>query len=161
MLKTSLTIIAAAGCLAACGQNTGTSSQAASGAVPTEAQAAPGANAKALLAALPAPYSSGDIENGRRVFMRCQACHTTGEGEPNSQGPNLWGVFGRKVASKADYVYSDALKAQSWTWDAPLIDAWIAGPMKAVPGTKMSFVGVPDARDRIDLVAYLKTITSK
>ncbi|RZJ26433.1 MAG: cytochrome c family protein, partial [Brevundimonas sp.] len=45
-----------------------------------------------LLAALPAPYNQGDLENGRRVFARCRSCHTVTEGGPNMTGPNLYGV---------------------------------------------------------------------
>jgi cytochrome c len=164
MLRTSLTIAAAAGLLAACGHHNETGSAqapAASGAAPAEGAAPTSAQVKALLATLPAPYASGDVDNGRRVFIRCQACHTATEGGPNLMGPNLWGLFGRKVASKADFNYSDALKAQSWTWDAQHLDAWIKDPRKTAPGTNMSFAGVPDDKDRIDVIAYLKTVTSK
>lgn len=136
-------------------QAVATSSAAPQAAGPTDAQL------KALVASLPAPYSTGDIDNGRRVFARCQVCHTTVEGGPNLIGPNLWGLFGRKVASKADFPYSDALKAQPGAWDAARLDAWISDPRKVAPGTKMSFAGVPDAKDRIDVIAYLKTATSK
>ena len=75
-------------------------------------------------------------------------------------GPNLYGVFGRKVASKADYAYSAALSAKSWTWDAEHLDGWLKSPRTYVPGTKMSFYGVPDDQDRRDLIGYLKVGTS-
>lgn len=174
MHKISLTAVLAAALLAGCGQKQDQTEPppapqngAASGA--PEANAAPPAaeapalsvHDKALLASLPPPYNTGDVEHGHIVFARCQVCHTVTEGGPDLIGPNLWGVFGRKVASKAGYSYSDAIKAKSWTWDAQHIDSWITDPRQIAPGTKMSFVGLADPKDRIDVIAYLKTATSK
>ena len=170
MLKTSLTIALAAALFAGCGQTQqAASSQAetqstapeASSVEPAAEAPALSAHAKAQLASLPAPYDTGDVEHGKIVFARCQVCHTVTEGGPDLLGPNLWGLFGRKVASKLGYAYSDALKSKSWTWDAQHIDAWITDPRQAAPGTKMSFVGLSDPKDRIDVIAYLKTATSK
>jgi cytochrome c len=70
-------------------------------------------------------------------------------------GPNLHGVFGRKAGSLAGFTYSDAMKGAGWTWDAQHLDAWLAGPQKLLPGTKMTFVGLTNAKDRIDVIAYL------
>src|SRR5271170_5065865 len=80
---------------------------------------------KALVASLPAPYNTGDVDNGKHRFVQCAACHTITEGGPNLTGPNLYGVFGRKAGGKADYNYSDGLKAAGFTWDAARIDQWI------------------------------------
>ncbi|MEO8248730.1 MAG: cytochrome c family protein, partial [Burkholderiales bacterium] len=33
---------------------------------------------------------------------------------------------------------------------------FLAKPLAVVPGTAMTYDGVPDARDRSDLIAYLK-----
>ena len=174
MLRTSLTITLAAILLAGCGQRQEAASSQAettpapAGTAPEASSAQPAAEApalsahdKALLASLPAPYNAADVEHGRIVFARCQVCHTVTEGGPDLIGPNLWGVFGRKVASKAGYTYSDALKSKSWTWDAQHIDTWITDPRQVAPGTKMSFIGLADPKDRIDVIAYLKTATSK
>ncbi len=114
---------------------------------------------KAAVATLPAPFNTGDPVNGKRIFARCRACHTVEQGGPNMTGPNLWGVFGRKAGSKPDYGYSDAMKAQAYAWDAPHLDAWLSAPATTVPGTKMTFIGLNDPKDRIDLIAYLKTAT--
>ena len=75
-------------------------------------------------------------------------------------GPNLWGIFGRKAGSDATFTYSDDLKNAGWTWDADRIDKWITNPRAVLPGTKMTFIGMPDANDRRDVVAFLKTQTS-
>jgi cytochrome c len=75
-------------------------------------------------------------------------------------GPNLYGVFGRKAGAAANFSYSDGLKAAGWTWDAAHIDTWITNPKAMVDGTRMSFVGVKDPKDRADVIAYLKVATS-
>ena len=76
------------------------------------------------------------------------------------QGPNLHGIFGRKAGSKAGYAYSDAVKNAGFTWDAEHLDKWLASPREDLPGTKMTFAGLKDPKDRIDLIAYLKAETS-
>lgn len=121
----------------------------------TEAQKA------ALVAALPAPYNGGDIAHGKQLFAVCKACHTLVEGGANMTGPNLWGVFGRKVAASAGFNYSDAMKAATFSWDAVQMDKWIEKPSAMIPGTKMTYAGMKTPQDRIDLIAYLQSETSE
>ena len=104
------------------------------------------------------PAFSADIGNGKGVFSRCAACHTNNKGGPNGVGPNLFGVVGRKAASKPDFSYSPALKSSRIVWTPQKLDAWIANPAKLVPGTRMVFAGVSDAKQRADLIAYLGTL---
>ena len=113
-----------------------------------------------LLAELPAPYNTADPERGRSLFALCSACHTVAKGGANMAGPNLHGVFGAKAASKPGFAYSAPLKASGWTWDPAHLDTWVTDPVKTLPGTKMVFVGVKDARQRADLIAYLKVASS-
>ena len=115
------------------------------------------ANQAAALADLPAPYNTGDPDNGHAKFALCQACHTIVVGAPNSVGPNLNGVIGRKAGTLAGYTYSDAMKKADWIWDPQHLDTWLTAPSQMVPGTKMTFIGLPNAKDRIDVIAYLKT----
>ena len=118
-----------------------------------------GDDEKKAQAALPAPYNTADLSNGESKFALCGTCHTVVEGGPNMTGPNLQGVFGRKAASKADFKYSDALKATGWTWDAAHVDTWITDPKVALPGTKMTFAGLKDPKDRTDVIAWLMVQT--
>lgn len=163
-----LTIAAAAlaAALAGCGKsptnnqsdqtqaNSSSQPTAGAGAEPTEAQK------KAALASLPAPYNTGDLSNGEAKFAVCKSCHTLAPGGPDMTGPNLNGVFGRKVATKAGFNFSDALKAQSFTWDPQHLDTWLTDPKAMVPNTKMTFPGFKDPKDRIDVIAYLKAETT-
>lgn len=134
--------------LAAC--NPGTGAPDAEGAAKTAA----------LMAALPAPYNTADLANGKQAFQLCAACHTAIEGGANMTGPNLYGVFGRKAASAATYKYSPVLKAAGWIWTPAQLDKWLASPQTTLPGTKMAFVGLKDAKTRTDLIAYLHVVSS-
>jgi cytochrome c len=143
--------------LAACSKDGGGSGEAPASAPasapPTDAEKA------AALAALPAPYNTGDLSNGQRKFALCRSCHTITEGGPDLTGPNLYGVFGRTAGTKDGYRYSDAVKAAGFAWDAQHLDKWLADPRGFMPGTKMTFAGLHDAKDRVDLIAYLKVET--
>ena len=112
-----------------------------------------------ILASLPAPYNAADIENGKRKFALCRSCHTLAEGGPNMTGPNLYGIFGHKAGSHGDYAHSDALKGSGIVWDGAQMDKWIADPKAMVPGNKMTFLGIKDAKDRTDIIAYLMVET--
>ena len=114
----------------------------------------------AALASLPAPYNTGDVDNGHAKFALCMACHTAVAGGPNMTGPNLHGIFGRKAGTAPGFSYSDAMRTAGWTWDAEHLDTWLSGPAKTLPGTKMTFAGLPNPKDRIDVIAYLKVVTS-
>lgn len=164
-LTIAATVLAAALAvpLAGCGKSTAskpsdqtqaTSSNQATPAEPTAEQK------KQAIASLPAPYNTGNLDNGEAKFAVCKSCHTLTPGGPDMTGPNLNGVFDRKVASKADFKFSDALKAQSFTWDVQHLDTWLTDPKAMVPGTKMTFPGFKDPKDRIDVIAYLKAETS-
>jgi len=152
--------------LTACGKSGGAAQNQAT--APTEAPtAAPVAAApltseqkKVLLAGLPAAYQAADLDNGQAQFAVCRSCHTLDQGGANVIGPNLHGVFGRRAGSKTDFDYSDDMKKAGWTWDADHLDKWIQNPRGVLPGTKMTYAGMPDAKNRTDLIAYLKTATS-
>ena len=149
-------------CLAGCGPSGGSASNTAATTTPPPAPAPvlTDAQKKALVAQLPAAYQVADLSNGEAKFALCRSCHTTSPGGDDMTGPNLWGIFGRKAGSKAGFTYSDDLKNAGWTWDADRIDKWIANPRAVLPGTKMTFIGLPDANDRRDVVAFLKVQTS-
>lgn len=112
-----------------------------------------------LLAALPAPYNTGDLANGQQQFQLCRSCHTITEGGANMTGPNLYGLFGRQAGTVEKFRYSEPVKAAGFAWDAEHLDKWLADPRGFLPGNRMSFMGVKDAKNRVDLIAYLKVET--
>jgi cytochrome c len=156
MLKSWRWISAAAVlALAACGRP----SEQPSNSAPAPAELTD-AQKKALLAQLPPSFQSADLSNGEAKFAVCRSCHSLSQGGEDMTGPNLWGVFGRKAGNKQGFTYSDDLKGAGWTWDADRIDKWIENPRQVLPGTKMTFIGMPDPKDRADVVAFLKVATS-
>ncbi|CAN5148048.1 cytochrome c family protein [soil metagenome] len=113
------------------------------------------------LAALPAPYNQADLANGEATFARCRSCHTMAAGGSNMTGPNLYGIIGRVAGTREGYHYSTPLKGAGFAWDQARLDQWLTSPRALVPGTKMSFPGLPDATDRRDVVAYLSVEAAK
>lgn len=104
-----------------------------------------------------------DINAGKEVATKCQACHNLDQGGPNMTGPNLFGVVGRPPASHPGFDYSDGMKAfaaKQKIWDFEHINEFITGPQAYIDGTKMTFVGLKQRQDRINVIAYLHTLGS-
>jgi cytochrome c len=108
-----------------------------------------------LTFALAAPaFAAGDEQNGKVIYAQCAACHSLEPGT-DAIGPNLKGIIGRKAGSVDGYVYSPPMRRSSVTWTAETLDGFLIDPQAVVPGTKMPFSGLPTAKDREDLIAYL------
>ncbi len=97
-----------------------------------------------------------DAAAGGMAFQQCAECHSPGSAD--GAGPGLKGVVGRRAGGKAGFAYSPALAKSTLVWDDKTLDAFLANPQKAVPGTSMAYAGDVDAKERADLVAYLKTL---
>ncbi len=98
------------------------------------------------------------VARGKRLYIFCQACHATEESADHKIGPHLADIIDRPVASVEDSTYSAALQEQDFVWNEENLDLWIKQPSALVPGTNMSFVGIPGAELRSALIAYLKTL---
>ncbi|HEV7250108.1 MAG TPA: c-type cytochrome [Shinella sp.] len=118
----------------------------------------------AVLTSLALPFAAhaaeGSAEAGAVVFRKCTACHSADK-PMNKVGPHLVGIVDRPAASLADYGnYSDAMKAAAaggLTWDEATLAAYLAGPRKMIPKTRMAFTGLK-AGDAADVIAYLKSL---
>lgn len=97
---------------------------------------------------------AGDLESGRQVYRKCQACHSLEPGK-NSLGPSLSDILGKKSAAVPNYNYSPALKSANLTWDVATLEAYLTNPQKLVPGNKMPFPGLKNQKERTDVIAYL------
>jgi len=112
-----------------------------------------------LLAAALAPSGvsvAASPARGKLLFLRCASCHDISSSPSPKIGPNLKGVFGRKVASLNGYPYSPALKAQSFVWNEQMLDRWLEKPSDVAPGTAMAFAGLPEKADRDAIIAFLR-----
>ncbi len=99
---------------------------------------------------------TGDAATGKRVYVKCIACHTVLEGQ-NRVGPSLYRIFGREAGSVEGFNYTDANANSSITWTEEIMFAYLENPQEYIPGTRMIFAGLPDPQDRADLIAYLKS----
>jgi cytochrome c len=103
-----------------------------------------------------AASAEGDPAKGEQIYHRCQGCHSI---DRNRIGPMHKGLFGRPAGSVPGFDYSAAMKNSGIVWTAATLDLFLQGPRQMVPGTKMTFVGLPKAQDRADLIAYLEVAT--
>src|SRR3954469_1615725 len=114
----------------------------------------------ASLGALSPPVSAQGVQGastGATLFAsRCAACHSL---DANRVGPMLRGVVGRKVASVADYQYSDALKHVHGQWDARRLEKWLRDPQSVAPGTRMAF-SLDSTTDRQAVIQYLASMSA-
>jgi cytochrome c2 len=99
-----------------------------------------------------------DAAEGERVFKsQCSICHSPQAGR-NIIGPSLSGVVGRHSGMIANFRYSSANRASGLVWNPATLDRYLAAPGQVVPGTLMTYPGLPDAHKRSDLIAYLATL---
>ena len=100
-------------------------------------------------------FASTNADDGAKVFKKCAACHSIAEGGANKIGPALWGVIGRKAGSVPNYKYSKAMAAYSKNWSFEEMNGFLIKPKDWIKGTKMSFAGLKNAKDRAAVILYL------
>ena len=113
------------------------------------------------LAALTAAQSAPPANNalGKRMYIRCAACHTVSASGPRKVGPHLQAVVGRKAGAVAGFNYSPAMKGSKIVWTDANLDKWLQRPQSVIPGTTMAFAGMAKPEERKALIAYLKKPT--
>jgi cytochrome c len=108
----------------------------------------------AAIASSSGAAAGGDPGRGEEIYGRCLACHALAF---DRVGPRHCGLFGRRAGSVKGFAYSPAMKSSKIVWNEKTLDRFLANPPKAVPGTTMTYAGIPDAGERADLIAYLKS----
>jgi cytochrome c len=103
--------------------------------------------------------AAADVDQGKRLYLQCRACHSLEKGGINKVGPNLYGFFGQAAGQAEDFAYSDALQESEIVWTPETLDRWLARPSEFLPGNRMVFVGVRRPTDRASLIAYLQQKT--
>lgn len=113
-------------------------------------------------ASLASADGHGDPDEGQKTFRRCASCHMIGDDAVNRAGPVLTGVVGAQVGRVEGFRYSNAFKAAGESgavWDEASLDAFLENPRGYLKGNRMSFRGLPDAGDRANVIAYLRTFS--
>ncbi len=100
-----------------------------------------------------AAQAAPDAVRGEQVYGRCLACHAL---DRDRVGPRHCGLLGRRAGSVPGFAYSAAMKKSGLVWDAPTLDRFLKKPLAVVPGSAMTYDGIPDATERRDLIAYLQ-----
>ena len=102
--------------------------------------------------------ADADLEKGGIRAVECGGCHKLGRGEGSATGPPLWNIVGREKASEK-FLYTDAMAALDGKWDFEELNRFLAHPTRSVPGTRMVTGFEPNHQIRIDLIAYLRTLS--
>ena len=96
----------------------------------------------------------GDAGKGEKLFKSlCAVCHSM---SAHGTGPNLKGAYGSEPGKKEGFAYSSALSSGLKKWNDNTLDKYLKSPADYAPGNAMAFAGLANAKDRADVVAYLK-----
>lgn len=98
------------------------------------------------------------VTRGQVVAGQCQSCHSFAAGGNDGIGPNLWGIVGRRVAARASYPYSDALKRLGGSWTPDRLREFVADPDAVAPGSRMATTASYTREELDGLIAYLRTL---
>lgn len=102
---------------------------------------------------------AANAERGANVFRACAACHSTSPGVQLT-GPSLAGIWGNKAGTVAGFDrYTSAMKAANVVWNETTLNRWLRDPRAFIPGTSMTFPGLPDNEARADVIAYLHAVS--
>ena len=104
-------------------------------------------------------FASTSAADGAKIFKKCAACHSIAQGGGNKIGPALWGVLGRKAGTVSGYKYSKSMVAYGKPWSFEEMNGFLTKPKDWIKGTKMSFVGLKNAKERAAVILYMNENT--
>jgi len=103
--------------------------------------------------------STMEPSKGERAALVCKSCHTFEQGGTHLQGPNLWNVVGRPVASASGFgSYSSAIQAAGGDWTYERLDSFLKNSQEYLPGSAMVQRIRKDDK-RVSILVYLSTLS--
>jgi len=103
--------------------------------------------------------ASASVDKGKQVAKQCQACHTFEKGGPNRIGPNLWNIVDSpRGEGRGGFNFSDAMKKKGGKWTFDELNKFLIHPQGYIPGTHMTFAGLPRDNQRADVIDFLHTL---
>ena len=97
----------------------------------------------------------GNVDDAKKVWKKCSACHSIKKDGKNKIGPALYNVLGRNVAALNDYKYSKALAAYGKSWTFEEMNGFLTKPQAYIKGTKMAFAGLKKEKDRASIILFM------
>jgi cytochrome c len=98
---------------------------------------------------------AADLAHGAQLFQACAACHND---RPDSTGPSLKGIVGRKAGADDNFRYSPAMQRAGFEWTPANLKDYLRDPQAKVKANRMPFSGMASDADIDDLIAYLATL---
>jgi cytochrome c len=100
-------------------------------------------------------FAAANPDAGDALWRQCRACHSMEPGV-HGVGPSLHGKLGAQIAAVPGFNYSGALQQLGDVWTLEALDAFIANPRGAAPGTTMGYAGMRSLEDRMNLIAWIE-----
>jgi cytochrome c2 len=99
-----------------------------------------------------------DKQQAINAIHSCEMCHSVSPDGNNTAAPNLWAVYGRKIAGSSFERYSSALRAKQGNWDEQNLNSWLEDSNSFANGTSMVYPGISNPKVRKVVIDYIKAL---
>lgn len=102
--------------------------------------------------------ANANVASGEALARPCAVCHRFNRlgFRGLDVGPGLWEIVGRPFARVRSFAYSPAMARRQGSWGYEELWAFLGNSQAYFPGTSMRFRGIANARDRADVIVYLR-----
>ena len=109
-----------------------------------------------IIEPISALLATASLVRGEKIYKKCGTCHNYEKGSKSKIGPSLWDIINRLKASSESFTYSNALAEFGGNWTYEELNNFLYKPKEYIKGTKMNFAGLKKAKDRADLIMWLR-----